>query len=325
MGNVITEKGGVCKRCLPENYVDEHKDIFEHEFQKNIPEAHRLLLRNVFILDDIVFSALKIKFYSSYSKKISQSFLSLIKRLKYFLNPGNKISKAIWITDDWSGGYFHWFGDALPRLLSMKDNLTDHKILLPESYRYQKYISQSLDILGYNYHYFNKHSSLFIKTLLLPSHLAPSGNYNEKIMLKLRKAFVGGVKKKGLRKIYISRAKAGKRICLNEKEVTSLLVNNGFEVHFFEDYDLLKQIEIMQKAAVLVALHGEALTTMLFMQHEGKVIELRNKYDLTNNCFYSLASALDLQYYYLLNEADSKDGHVANITVDINRLEKLIE
>ena len=60
------------------------------------------------------------------------------------------------------------------------------------------------------------------------------------------------------------------------------------------------------------------------MQKNSKVLELRNKEDSHNNCFFSLASDLGHNYYYLLNDGNIKDTHFVNITVNIGNLEKAI-
>lgn len=66
---------------------------------------------------------------------------------------------------------------------------------------------------------------------------------------------------------------------------------------------------------------------MLFMPDGTKVIEFRKKNDDHNNCYFSLASALNLKYYYMLCEPvnETEDAYTANIKVQPNRLQQLIE
>jgi hypothetical protein len=64
---------------------------------------------------------------------------------------------------------------------------------------------------------------------------------------------------------------------------------------------------------------------MLFMPAGGSVLELRNREDDHNNCFYSLASELDHRYYYMLNQGDREDTHTVEVKVDIEELKATLE
>jgi capsular polysaccharide biosynthesis protein len=107
--------------------------------------------------------------------------------------------------------------------------------------------------------------------------------------------------------------------------VMELLLQYGYEIHFFEDYDLKKQIEIMSETKSLIGLHGAGLTNMLFMPANGQVLELRNENDAHNNCYFSLASDLNQAYYYLINTGDIEDTHRVEVTVDISKLKIAVE
>src|ERR1035437_4173888 len=61
--------------------------------------------------------------------------------------------------------------------------------------------------------------------------------------------------------------------------------------HPFED-----QVAILSKARYVASNHGAGLTNMLFMRPGGRVLELRREGDAHNNCFFTLASALKLDY-----------------------------
>ena len=82
------------------------------------------------------------------------------------------------------------------------------------------------------------------------------------------------------------------------------------------------QINISNKAKVLISQHGASLTNMLFMSPNSTVLELKASNDRTNHCYFSLASALGLNYFYQFNNVDNYKTTVqdSNITVDINEL-----
>ena len=118
-------------------------------------------------------------------------------------------------------------------------------------------------------------------------------------------------------KIYISRAKAPKRKILNEEEIISILVSLGFEIIYMEDLDFFSQVKLMSECKYLVSLHGAGLTNELYLPETAKVFEIRHPKDKLNNCYYLLATALSLKYYYFLGDSFEDDPHCANITIDI--------
>jgi capsular polysaccharide biosynthesis protein len=164
-----------------------------------------------------------------------------------------------------------------------------------------------------------------VNKCLIPSHTANTGNYNHTLINELRDKFLGNIKIKGKRKIFISRLKAPKRKISNEQDVVNYLKSHNWEIHYFEDYSFKKQIEIISETKYLIGLHGAGLTNMLFMREGGKVLELRNENDNHNNCYFSLASELNHEYYYQLSKGNSIETHTVDIKVDIDLLKKNIE
>ena len=66
-----------------------------------------------------------------------------------------------------------------------------------------------------------------------------------------------------------------------------------------EDWSYEEQISYTSRASVLLSLHGAGLTHMLFMPKGSKVIEIRLDGDSLNNCYFSMASGLDHDYFYI--------------------------
>ncbi len=126
---------------------------------------------------------------------------------------------------------------------------------------------------------------------------APTGNYNKEIINKVRDRFNPNTVAKPLRKIYIFRQKARYRKITNESEVVALLRYYGFEIHYFENYAFTEQVILMQQTSHLICSHGSGLINMLFMPKNCEVLELRNRDDNRNNCFYKLALDLEHNYY----------------------------
>ena len=57
---------------------------------------------------------------------------------------------------------------------------------------------------------------------------------------------------------------------------------------------------MMCNADILVSLHGAGLTHMLWMKDSASILEIRARGDYQNNCYFSLASDLNFDYYYVL-------------------------
>ncbi|MCB0501088.1 MAG: glycosyltransferase family 61 protein, partial [Bacteroidetes bacterium] len=105
-----------------------------------------------------------------------------------------------------------------------------------------------------------------------------------------------------------------------------VLIKHGFEIIHAENYSLKEQIEIMNNTSVLMSVHGAGLTNMLFMPSGGKIIELRLAGDNHNNCYFSLASDLELDYYYLQCQPNNitEDQHTADLKLDPKQLDHFL-
>jgi capsular polysaccharide biosynthesis protein len=313
------------ERKKPINLKQEDLLLFEHEFVKKIRETNILTLTNAIILKDIVVDIKQRKSFQNYTHMDSLGVMPILKRVALFFLPSRKIERGLWFIDDWSGGYFHWLTDALPRLIASEEVDKRIPVILPADYEQMPFIVASLDILQKEVLYFNPIGKLKVKELMLCSHTANTGNYNRLLINKLRERFLGPEKKSAHRKIYMSREKALRRKVENEAEVQAVMASFGIEIHYFEEYPFKEQVKIMNESKVLIGLHGAGLTNMLFMPAGGSVLELRNREDDHNNCFYSLASELDHRYYYMLNQGDREDTHTVEVKVDIEELRATLE
>jgi capsular polysaccharide biosynthesis protein len=311
-------------RELPKNLAASDKVLFEKDFSKRIPAFEIYVEKNVSILADTVFSTKSFTFFTRFTHLIQIGLLAKAKRLLLFLSRTRKEEKGIWISDNWSHGYFHWFADALPRLIGSKEQMSNHVVLLPAHFEKIPFVSQSLKRIGQQVKYYKTNKRLHVKELLLPSHTAPTGHYNKTIINKVREAFLAQHLAPADKRIYISRAKATKRKVTNEEQIIPVLKSFNFEIHYFEEYDFDTQLNLMQTAGVLIGLHGAGLTNMLFMPSGGKVLEFRNMTDAHHNCYFALASDLGHNYYYLLNKSNTDDTHTSDITVDPEALNKTL-
>lgn len=107
--------------------------------------------------------------------------------------------------------------------------------------------------------------------------------------------------------------------------MVSLVEGYGFTVMQFENLTFEDQVRIASGARFLVSNHGAGLMNMLFMPTSSRVLEIRKR-DPQMLCFYSLASGLGLDYFYVFaDEVDpQEDSHNTDLLVDCDRLEQAV-
>jgi capsular polysaccharide biosynthesis protein len=237
-------------------------------------------------------------------------------------------NEVLWITDYWSREYFHWIADALSRLFVVRDRLNDLILTLPSGYQDLDYVNSSLRAFGVKHvGYIKPDEALHCRSLLLPTHAAPSGHYNAKVIQGVRDVLLSAYGEADDRgeneRIYISRHRAVKRRIVNEDEVGNILQSFGFQTIHAEELSFEQQVKTFSRARFIVSNHGAGLTNMLFMRKDGSVLELRHHLDQINNCYFTLASALNLNYFYQTCEPSSVDPnpHSADLIVDPHALE----
>lgn len=320
----------LAKRKLPVNFDQAQLPIFESELQRTIPESRLLRFENIRVSSEgLLFKGTNILPQSfAFPNHLDEWKLrSVVKFMakNYALRRRRRVDEALWITDYWSDGYFHWIADALARLYVVRDRLDDLLLLLPAGYERLDYVNSSLAAFGVKkVEFIGPSEVLECRSLLMPSHTAPSGHYNEAVIRGVRNVLLSayGDSDRG-ETIYISRRHATKRRIVNEDEVSELLSRFGFQTIHAEELSFAQQVQISSRARCLVSNHGAGLTNMLFLPEGGNVLELRHQTDRINNCYFTLASALNLNYFYqpCRPAIDGPDPHSADLIVDPEEFE----
>lgn len=280
------------------------------------------MVKNGQLLDYVPFDSSRLKFYPQLTHIFPVTGRKLIKRFRLLLRSRKALQQAIWISDEWSGEYFHWLTDALPRFLVANEYYRNVPILLPQHLLKKQFIVDSLNRLGAQYLPYRSAKPYSITQLIVPQHTAATGNYNPSIIRQVAEKLRISTGVEVSRKVYVSRKKAGKRFVENEEEVTATLAEFGYETHCFEDYSFADQIKLLAQTRVLIGVHGAGLTNMLSMPPGSIVFEIRNQGDAHNNCFFSLANALQHAYFYLTAAGTSVHTYDANLRVDIGKLKE---
>ena len=332
---VVLLEDEVLHRRLPINFQPEDLKLFEHELEKPIPATELVQLENVRISSDgILFRGLKL-LPESFAFPFLEEQWRTRSRVKFFVT--NQLLRkrrsfereSLWITDDWSYGYFHWLSDALAKLYVVRERLTDSVLLLPGHYRSLPFVTASLAAFTVpEVAYIERDEVVVVNQLTLPTPVAPSGHFRENVVRGVRnqllRKYGSPEANRAGRRLYISRGRAPKRRVSNEVEVIELLREFQFEVVRAEDLTFAEQVETASRAELLVSNHGAGLTNMMFMPTRSTVLELRHANDCINNCYYTLADALGLNYFYQKCEATNaaEDAHTADLLVDIAELRR---
>lgn len=322
MKKVIFEQY-LSSRKHPKNLINSDLKLFSHEFEKNIPKSYIFFEKKIYSFNSIIFSIRKLKYFKKYSFFGDKTFIERIKIIfKNYLHSSKKvriIEKGTWFIDNKSHVYFHWILDALERSELAIDYLNEYPLLIPEEFYKKDFISESLDHLKLNYLVLKQNQVYKIKKLLVTSKTAETGNYNEEILRNLINRFkinASTFEKNPVNNIFIYRnPKIGRNI-KNFDEIKVILEKHNYEIINLEDYSYSEKIVLLDNCNNLLGMFGSGLSNMIFLNESKNLIEIRNLNDNKNNAFYSLASACDLNYYYLFFELNNQGCYVDPLILD---------
>lgn len=225
-------------------------------------------------------------------------------------------------------GYFHLLAETIPRLFLLKDYLSDYTVLLPEEYHKPAFI----DILALtgikeeNIKWLYPNLIYKVPQLILPSATAQERHFNPQLLKKIKLDFLEKTSDAKLPfaadRIYVVRKKAIKRKIINEEDVMALVKLKGFVCIDFEDFTFAEQVQICNKAAILISIHGAGLTNCMFMKEGSKLLELRKNDGGEMYYYHMIASATGIEYYYQFCKSDRPELPVntADLIVDIEKL-----
>ncbi len=309
-------------RKLPKNFRSEDIDLFPNPDKGTTIDRPFLKDYKKIILSGFnLFSIKSFKFINNLSMVRASKFttLNFLKQLMANLIRNKKIQikkDKLWIINDHCFNYFHWVTEALPRLLLIKENKIKGTVLLPSKWSSNAFIKSSLGVLGYEHEYYDLNSINYIPRIISANHLASTGNYNPKY-IKMVKDSIKKDHSENLR-LWVLRNENQSRHINNRNELINLLEKYNIKTIRPEEISFQKQVSFFSKASFIGGIHGAGLTNMIFMDEESNVLEIKTQSTEKNNAFYSLASALSHNYYYLRSKAKESDQ---GITLNLNELD----
>jgi len=180
-------EGGVFVRAPPANLRPGDEEVFAHERESRVPPARLLELRDVSATPEgVLFKGASVLPESFSSPVIMRQFFGRGRGVLKFLVKNRLLRRrrrvgepCLWVTDDWSNGFFHWLADALPRLYAAREAARDLTLLLPHGFDRLEFVTSSLKPFRLRrVEYVGADEVCVCERLLVPTHTAPSGNYN---------------------------------------------------------------------------------------------------------------------------------------------------
>lgn len=316
------------ERKKPVNLIAKDDFLFSHEYQKYINQSKIKTLRNVYISESKLKKFKYFRFNTRHWRmnplKIRDKIVYLLQDFRdFFFNRRKceiiKVKQAIWAIDSRSYQYFHWFTDTLQRVEAANSYHDKGPVLLLPEFENFNYIKDSLNMLGIKSYVLDKDKEYLIEKLILSERVSPAGNYRKNLINKISDNFIKNKNLKNedfYKKVWVSRQKANKRRIANFDEIKPILEKYNFAVIDFEDFSLKDNINRAHNCQVIGGVHGAGLTNMIFMNKKSKVIEIRSDGDDTNNCFFSLASDMEHDYFYFLANPTSNNFYETDLHVD---------
>lgn len=327
-------------RKPPINVIPEHECLFSREYSRELAAVVASGIRNALVLPGGALTRYGILGHQIFN--ISPGVVGFLKRqlaavwgvvgirrFKY-------VENGVWVTNAGSQNFFHWLFDVLQKLEALDQRCSRemiarrYTVLVPDGYD-SDYMLETLSAFDFNYYFQSSGECILVSDLAFIPDVSPTGNYRKTLVqgmrsrLKCRFEITLPASRKSKR-IYISRRSAKFRKILNEDEIVQVMLKHAFEIVDMDTIPFREQIAVMMGVEVVVSLHGAGLSHMLWMVEGGKVIEIRAEDDMHNNCYFSLASDLSLDYYYFLaQKSDAKKStQRADFFVDVGTFDEQI-
>jgi hypothetical protein len=257
--------------------------------------------------------------------------------LKARLSKTNKqIEWAFSLANCLSNSYFHFVAETLPNLevllaFEKKNPQINPKILLSQNS--PKFVYQYLDLFGYHRDRIVElnQENLLVQKMIVASNRFytlknPHDDWNRHLYSKsafefLSKKLVQNVDSLPFRKIYITRKDAPTRNILNEKDLTELLIKNGFEIFCLSDFSVKEQIQIFSETKTLICPHGAGMVNTIFSKNM-KIIELypKNRPFGYNYHFYQTSNFGNHSHTMLMCDCDETENVHVNLDEILNLL-----
>jgi len=328
----------------------------------NLPKVYLAKLQNVSVVEgsDLILADEKIALYDEIANDKERKYetrnndFTRIKRknysgvgLKLKLNQSTQLPQsAIHFCKDYSGNYFHWMVEALPRLWIIEQfpELDSLPLLIDDNLKPQQLEVLQLLTQGKRELITLQAKQAYpINELIYPSSLSHVHNnyyhpidYANDIVISpaaihyLRDRLLTTSNRIANKKIYISRKNvAHNKRLLNDDEIEDFMNQQGFSIVYPEDMTFREQVDLFSQAKIIIGASGSALTNMIFSPPNAHVFVLSaNNKQVNFNLFSTLANVSGVKLTYILGR-DIIINHYAqthnSFIVDTSTIESALE
>ena len=307
----------IVKRNQPKNIEKTDHKLFAHELSKKIPTSFIKIVKNPILINTSIFDYKKLRLYTketfyenhTLSKKVKDTLKNLSRSDSELV----RLKNGVWIFDAKSENFGHWMIDSLCRYSLVPKDFSSFKILIPDRFNIS-WIIEMLDYLELPYIVLEPNKRYKVEKLVLTSRAHPSGNYNETIVNDLRKIFLnkGGSSNLPKKRVWVYREHLRRR-ALNFDKILPILEKYNFEIVNMEDLTIKEKINLLSQTDIISGTHGSGLINIFFMNKKTKIFEVRDYEDKLKNSVFSLASAFDIDYYYM--QRDKPKDHNPRLAI----------
>lgn len=238
--------------------------------------------------------------------------------------PGRPIAGRAASLLGWSGGnYSHWLVDILARVALVREQLAELRFLVADPIPAFKL--ETLEMLGIGREQLIPVPAGWHRVEeLLVLHAAqrsmmPHRAHLEALVAMLRAGTPGADASKPWRRVYVSRAKARRRV-LNEAELLPVLRSYGFEVVYAEELTVREQVRLFSETRVIAGAHGSGMNNDIFCPPGAVMLELYNPVRW-NFCVRRVANCLGHEHWFLFGRNASAEF---DMVVEPRKLDKLL-
>ncbi len=216
----------------------------------------------------------------------------------------------------WSGGFYHWLMDALPRLALLSEFPPDTRVIVPANLSgYQRETLAWLGLADRIRPTAERH--LVVENFYFSSPTNHTGCFDPYAVDWLRRTFLPRQEAAGTpRRFYVRRVGVSRGIT-NEAELLALFEQRGWAVVDTAEMTLARQIALFARADAVCALHGAALTNLVWCPPGCRVLELAASTYL-NGVFEGIAEAAGVEHRFLIGPGTEDFA----VTVDVAAVEK---
>jgi capsular polysaccharide biosynthesis protein len=226
--------------------------------------------------------------------------------------------------------YYHWMTDLLPRLEILHRagyRIADFDCILVShlSLPFQRETLIQLGLPQSKLLSMYDATSVGCAELVCPTEPCLSGNTPRWIIVFLRQVFASWMTEQPAspKRIFIGRKPGGKRQLLNQAEVQSRLEKQGITSYYLDEMRVQEQVSLFFNAELIIAVHGAALTNLVFCRDSATVIELF-PVSYVNQCYWTLASHVGMHYGYLVGTGEDRttlENHLLDTDFSISLIE----